>query len=558
MPLKAVAAVGLLLFSSVAWAADCKIATVGSPFSTCWDIANAAGINVDTLQTYNPNLNCNILTPGQKLCVSTGTFPVPKPNPDGTCATHTVVAGDTCLAIANVYGITTANIETWSKPIWRFQGCSLLQIGAKVCISTGLPPPIPVNPSAQCGPETPGNKTCPLNVCCSAWGFCGQTSEFCEAAGGFPCNSNCGTPTLARCSGSQQMRKIGYFAGWAARRPENCGRVTPADLDLTGYTGVIFAFATIDNHYNVTLDSRDASVLEDLVALKDRWRPLQVTIAVGGWAFSMDDPTKTVFTQMISTSASRTTFINSVKDFMSTYRLDGVDIDLEYPAASERAAPAEDTPNLTALMRELRAALGSQVVSIATPAAYWFLRGFEIDKIASSATYVNVMTYDYHGPWDLKLQGEDGTAKAHTSVEDIMDTIRLYTRAEVPFSKLNLGLAWYGRTYAVGNCKGTGCVMTGGGKPGMCTGESGIKSQEEINKEVADNKITRNYDTTTRTYWYNYNGDFITYDDTDSWAHKTQVAKDHCFNGTFVWSLDQGNTSTSALASSLSLPVKMG
>lgn len=72
---------------------------------------------------------------------------------------------------------------------------------------------------------------------------------------------------------------------------------------------------------------------------------------------------------------------------------------------------------------------------LATPAAYWFLRGFEIDNVASSATYVNVMTYDYHGPWDLKVQGEDGTAKAHTSVEDIMDTIRLYTRAKVPFNK---------------------------------------------------------------------------------------------------------------------------
>jgi hypothetical protein len=46
--------------------------------------------------------------------------------------------------------------------------------------------------------------------------------------------------------------------------------------------------------------------------------------------------------------------------------------------------------------------------------------------------------------------------------------------------------------------------MTGGGKPGRCTGESGIKSQEEIDKEVADNKITRTYDTTTRAYWYNY------------------------------------------------------
>lgn len=105
--------------------------------------------------------------------------------------------------------------------------------------------------------------------------------------------------------------------------------------------------------------------------------------------------------------------------------------------------------------------------------------------------------------------------------------------------------------------------MSGGGKPGRCTGESGVKSFEEIEKEVKDNKITPTYDTTTRAYWYNYvcrrayppgdylahsssqNGDFITYDKTESWNYKTQIAKDHCFGGTFIWSLDQGIPNTS-------------
>ena len=43
--------------------------------------------------------------------------------------------------------------------------------------------------------------------------------------------------------------------------------------------------------------------------------------------------------------------------------------------------------------------------------------------------------YDFHGPWDLAVQGEDGTAKPHTSSKDIMDAIVLYTRAGVDFSK---------------------------------------------------------------------------------------------------------------------------
>ncbi|KAJ2924337.1 hypothetical protein H1R20_g12762, partial [Candolleomyces eurysporus] len=455
---------------------------------------------------------------------------------------HTVIPGTWCALIAAQYGITEADIENFNKNTYKWKGCAGLQANAVICVSTGTPPPIPVNPNLQCGPESPGNKTCPLNVCCSAYGFCGLTSEFCQAApNGDPCHSNCGTPTPSTCGGSQLKRKVGYYAGWGARR--SCQPFKPENLNLEGWTGVIFAFATISQSNEITLASADEQLLRDTVDLKNRWPNIEVTIAVGGWAFSMEDPTKTLFTQMISTRANRAKFITSVQSFLSKYSLDGIDIDMEYPAAMERQGPAEDTPNLTAFFSEIKTALGSKVVSVAAPAGYWFLRGFEINKIVKDVTYINMMSYDFHGPWDLAVQGEDGTAKPHTSSKDIMDAIVLYTRAGVDFNKVNLGLAWYGRTYAVGGCTGTGCLMSGGGKPGPCTGESSIKSQTEIWNEIKDAKITPTYDSNTHTYWYNKDGDFITYDDTNSWNHKTEMAGRYCFGGTFVWSLDQGTPS---------------
>jgi hypothetical protein len=45
--------------------------------------------------------------------------------------------------------------------------------------------------------------------------------------------------------------------------------------------------------------------------------------------------------------------------------------------------------------------------------------------------------------------------------------------------------------------------MSGGGKPGPCTGESSIKSQLEIWNELKDADIKPNYETSTHTYWYN-------------------------------------------------------
>lgn len=46
---------------------------------------------------------------------------------------------------------------------------------------------------AECGQYAdPPGKACPLNVCCSEFGFCGMTDEFCLASEG--CQSNCGYP----------------------------------------------------------------------------------------------------------------------------------------------------------------------------------------------------------------------------------------------------------------------------------------------------------------------------------------------------------------------------
>lgn len=86
-----------------------------------------------------------------------------------------------------------------------------------------------------------------------------------------------------------------------------------------------FSFATIDNNMGITLQSEDESLLNDLVARKGS---AKILIAVGGWAFSQEGPQKAIFSTMISTSANRATFISSVRDFISKYKLDGVDIDM--------------------------------------------------------------------------------------------------------------------------------------------------------------------------------------------------------------------------------------
>ncbi|KAF9464555.1 hypothetical protein BDZ94DRAFT_475398 [Collybia nuda] len=164
--------------------APCTTATVGMPYTTCWDIAVGANINTDQLIQYNPGLDCGTIQIGQKLCVSPGDLPTttPQPNPDGSCKTYKTIDGDHCAIIGTKFGITAAQIEQFNADTYKWRGCENLQLDYTLCISSGKPPPIPVNPALQCGPESPGAAECPLKACCSPFGFCGITDEFCNAA----------------------------------------------------------------------------------------------------------------------------------------------------------------------------------------------------------------------------------------------------------------------------------------------------------------------------------------------------------------------------------------
>jgi chitinase len=81
---------------------------------------------------------------------------------------------------------------------------------------------------AECGRYAlPEGKKCPLNVCCSKYGFCGMTDDFCAAGTGNDadsledregCQSNCNQPGSGASGGDVQSRVIGYYEAWAHDR----------------------------------------------------------------------------------------------------------------------------------------------------------------------------------------------------------------------------------------------------------------------------------------------------------------------------------------------------
>ncbi|EQD42409.1 secreted protein containing Glycoside hydrolase, family 18, catalytic domain protein, partial [mine drainage metagenome] len=116
-------------------------------------------------------------------------------------------------------------------------------------------------------------------------------------------------------------------------------------------TRINFAFANIDKGRIVEGDPSDAANLAMLVGLKKENPELTVLVSVGGWLWSGR------FSDAALTPASRARFIDSVAGFITRYKLDGLDIDWEYPAMEGAAGNVfrpEDKQNYTLLLMELR------------------------------------------------------------------------------------------------------------------------------------------------------------------------------------------------------------
>lgn len=166
--------------------AECKTTKVGDK-DTCTTLTIRCNIRGADFVKYNTKQNlCSTLKVGQLVCCSSGTLPdnTPKPDSDGTCATHKIDTGDTCASFAATSGITVKDIETYNKKSWAWAGCNRLQMGQVICLSSGNTPMPSTHEGIACGPQKPGTKRpsgsfdgwdlaklnqCPLNSCCSGW-----------------------------------------------------------------------------------------------------------------------------------------------------------------------------------------------------------------------------------------------------------------------------------------------------------------------------------------------------------------------------------------------------
>ena len=133
--------------------------------------------------------------------------------------------------------------------------------------------------------------------------------------------------------------------------------------------------------------------------------------------------------------------------------------------------------------------------------------------------------------------------EGHTDIRIINSTVATLTSAGVDMSKVNMGLAAYGRGYTLSNttCNYLGCPASGLSTAGTCVGEPGVLSLTEIQNMVAQTNVTPQYNPATEMMQISYGNQFVAYDDEYTFYLKKQFADANCMGGTMMWSIDLDN-----------------
>uniref|UniRef100_A0AC35GJY4 Chitinase n=1 Tax=Panagrolaimus sp. PS1159 TaxID=55785 RepID=A0AC35GJY4_9BILA len=334
------------------------------------------------------------------------------------------------------------------------------------------------------------------------------------------------------CEVSSEYIRGCYFTNWARYR-SGIGKYEPEDYAPGLCTHIFFAFAKVKEDF--TVDAFDPEDLPSgaqvgnyarINALKEKQPGLKVIVSVGGWSAGT-----AIFKQMASNDGNRKKFAQSAADFINKYNFDGIDVDWEHPDAG-------DKDNFVAMLKDLKDALKGKLVTIATTAASEKIdSSFNVPEVAKNIDFMNVMTYDFHGAWESKT-GQNSplyVPQGDTSKFSVSDAMNHWAKKGMPKEKLIVGIALYGRGWALDDPSNTGIGSPGKAAPQReFTREDGIASYYEICQLGG----TRKWDDVQKVPYMVKDNLWFGYDDSDSIKEKINWLKQNGFGGAFVWTLD--------------------
>lgn len=341
---------------------------------------------------------------------------------------------------------------------------------------------------------------------------------------------------LALLSATKKAEKkpvvIGYVTGYS-------GLINPDEIAAEKLTHINYAFVNVKNNQAFLQNLKtDTTNFLRLNTLKRKNPNLQLLISIGGWSWSEN------FSNAVLTDSLRKVFAVSAVDIIRKYKLDGVDIDWEYPGMQGEEGNVyrpEDKENFTLMFEALRKELDvleketgkKKLLTTATGGFPSFLSKTEMGKAQQYLDYINLMTYDYYSWKQAGHHTNLFESKAYPADNSADRAIKAYIAAGVPSSKIVMGLAFYGRNLKLKENaqKGLGDTLVAStntyGKGYTYLKDSLINKKGFIEYKDEDAKAPYLFNPLTKQY--------ISYDNEWSVANKCDYVLKHKLGGVMFW-----------------------
>ncbi|XP_050083255.1 chitinase-like protein 3 [Anopheles aquasalis] len=310
----------------------------------------------------------------------------------------------------------------------------------------------------------------------------------------------------------------------------------PEHIDPLLCTHLNIGIIGIDN-CTLLIDENVRASLNRTKALKRTNPALKILLWIGGGSVGG-------FSAMVENHANRKRFIQSVKGTLEQYRLDGIDLDWEFPDSGGKRR-MHFSQLLHEIRREYQREHRTYILSVAVaPQATLAYLAYDVGEINSYADYVNLMSYDFHfySP-DLPQTGLNAPLYRRPGEVALLATLNInasvhyWLSAGLERSKLIVGLPTYGHSYTLVNPFNTriGAPAAGNGRVGMF----GFASYSEVCWFRRHNiYVLEAYDEATCSPYLHAGTEWISYDDERSVGCKADYIVANGLGGAMVFSLN--------------------